>query len=86
MRVRGCNWPQSQAHYSADDEKGPPDSADCYGLKTPACWILLRSDVLGRLLDTFVALATCRPNTQISGERSSHAAALVRCIWLVYGS
>jgi hypothetical protein len=46
-----CIAEQSQAHCSADDEKkGATDSSDCHGLKTPACRILLRSDVLGRLL------------------------------------
>jgi len=58
-----CIAEQSQAHCSADDEKkGATDSSDCHGLKTPACRILLRSDVLDRLLGTLVALATCRPN------------------------
>lgn len=58
-----CIVEQRQAHCSAEDEKkGPSVSSDCHGLKTPDCWILLRSDVLGRVLGTLVALATCRPN------------------------
>src|SRR5687768_10413061 len=63
MRVRCCIAEQRQAHCNADDEKkGPTESSDCHGLKTPGCQILLRSDVLGRLTGTLVALATCRPN------------------------
>ena len=61
-----CIGEQSQAHRVADDEKkGPTDSSDCHGLKTPADRILLRPDVLGRLLGTLVALAPCRPNTRV---------------------
>ena len=58
-----CIAEQSPAHCSADDEKkGPTDSSDCHGLKTPGCRILLCSDVLGCLLGTLFAVATCRPN------------------------